>query len=74
MEIKNEEKNATEVVSVKEKTTKNISLLKYYLLLLSLLSTVYLFSYAYSHRINEQFSYSRLFIINYIHDKDGRKR
>ena len=74
MEIKNEERNANSEVFVKEKSQRNISFVKYLFLATLSFVTSGLLLCAVSNSCNESFCNSRFSIIEFIHNKDGRKR
>ena len=74
MEIKNEDQGSVEAINLKAKTARNISILKCYLLAISLIIAGYTFLFLKSGGFNEITCYSRLSIVNFIHKKDGRKR
>ena len=74
MEIKNEEKNANSVTYVKEKAPRNISFVKYLFLACLSIATSGLLLYTRPCSCNESFCNSRFSIIEFIHNKDGRKR
>ena len=74
MEIKSEERSSSSIIINKEKSTRNISYIRFLLLIIfSIIASHTLFCACV--RVNNlSVCYSRLSIINYIHKKDGRKR
>ena len=74
MDIKSEESHVTLVSNVKNRTPKNMSVLRYILLVLMMTAAGCVRRCTHPYGANVSIRHSGFFIIQYIHKKDGRKR